>query len=448
MFDKLLVANRGEIAVRVIRAAKELGLRTVAVFSEADRESLAVRFADEAVSIGPPAAAKSYLNADAIIAAARETGAGAIHPGYGFLSENAKFAAAVAAAGLVFVGPAPETIRTMGDKAAARAAAQAAGVPIVPGSEGEVADLDHALAAARHIGYPVMLKASAGGGGRGIRVADDEAGLARHFPTAQAEAAAAFGSGALYLERFLKRARHLEVQVLGDGERVVHCFERECSLQRRRQKVWEEAPSPAIDETTRQTLCASAVRLAERARYRGAGTLEYLYDDDTGEFFFIEMNTRIQVEHPVTEMVCGLDLVREMILVAQGQKLSLAQPEVTMRGAAIEVRINAEDPDKNFRPSPGRVAALTLPAGPGVRVDTMLYPGYAVPPYYDSLLAKIIVHAETRDLALARLRRALDEFAIEGIVTTAALHKRLARLTEVQAARFDTGFLERLLAAT
>jgi acetyl-CoA carboxylase, biotin carboxylase subunit len=447
VFDKLLVANRGEIAVRVIRAAKELGLRTVAVFSEADKDSLAVRFADEAVSIGPPPAAKSYLNADAIIAAARATGAGAIHPGYGFLSENARFAAAVAAAGLVFVGPAPETIRIMGDKAAARAAAQAAGVPIVPGSNGEVADLDHALTAARQMGYPVMLKASAGGGGRGIRVAEDEARLAQHFPTAQAEATAAFGSGALYLERFLRRARHIEVQVLGDGERVVHCFERECSLQRRRQKVWEEAPSPALDERTRQALCASAVRLAERARYRGAGTLEYLYDDDTGEFFFIEMNTRIQVEHPITEMVCGLDLVREMILVAQGQKLSVAQPDVTMRGAAIEVRINAEDPDKNFRPSPGRVTALTLPAGPGVRVDTMLYPGYAVPPYYDSLLAKIIVHAETRDLALARLRRALDEFAIEGVVTTAALHKRLARLSEVQAARFDTGFLERLLAA-
>ncbi len=447
MFDKLLVANRGEIAVRVIRAAKELGLRTVAVFSEADKDSLAVRFADEAVCIGPPPAAKSYLNGEAIIAAARETGAGAIHPGYGFLSENARFAAAVAAAGLVFVGPSPETIRTMGDKAAARAAANAAGVPIVPGSNGEVADLAHALAVARHIGYPVMLKASAGGGGRGIRVAEDEADLAHHFHTAQAEATAAFGHGALYLERFLKRARHLEVQVLGDGEKVVHCFERECSLQRRRQKVWEEAPSPALDETTRQALCASAVRLAERAGYRGAGTLEYLYDDDTGEFFFIEMNTRIQVEHPVTEMVCGLDLVREMILVAQGQRLSLAQPELIMRGAAIEVRINAEDPDKSFRPSPGRVAALTLPAGPGVRVDTMLYPGYAVPPYYDSLLAKIIVHAETRDLALARLRRALDEFAIEGVVTTAALHKRLAGLSEVQAARFDTGFLERLLAA-
>ena len=447
MFDKLLIANRGEIAVRIIRTAKELGLRTVAVFSEADKDSLAVRFADEAVCIGPPPAARSYLDAAAIIAAARQTGAGAIHPGYGFLAENARFAEAVAAAGLVFVGPTPQAIRTMGDKATARAAAQAASVPIVPGSDGEVADLDHALAAARRVGYPVMLKASAGGGGRGIRVAADEAELARHFHTAQAEAAAAFGNGALYLERFLNRARHIEVQVLGDGERLVHCFDRECSLQRRRQKVWEEAPSPALEEATRQKLCASAVRLAETVGYRGAGTLEYLYDDDSGEFFFIEMNTRIQVEHPVTEMITGIDLVREMILIAQGQPLAVAPPGLTTRGAAIEVRINAEDPDNNFRPSPGRVAALTLPAGPGVRVDTMLFPGYVVPPYYDSLLAKIIVHAETRDLALARLRRALDEFAIEGVVTTISLHKRLARLAEVQAARFDTGFLERLLAA-
>jgi acetyl-CoA carboxylase biotin carboxylase subunit len=444
VFDKLLVANRGEIAVRVIRAAKELGLRTVAVYSDADKDSMAVHFADEAVCIGPPPAAKSYLNIETIIAAAQLTGAGAIHPGYGFLSENARFAQAVGDAGIVFVGPAPETIRTMGDKAAARAAAKAAGVPIVPGSEGEVGELDHALAAARQIGFPVMLKASAGGGGRGIRVAVDEAQFEHQFHTAQAEAKAAFGSGALYLERFLNRARHLEVQVLGDGERVVHCFERECSLQRRRQKIWEEAPSPAIDDVTRQTLCASAVRLAERAGYRGAGTLEYLYDDDTGEFFFIEMNTRIQVEHPVTEMITGIDLVREMIRIAQGEPLSLTQADVQMRGAAIEVRINAEDPDKNFRPSPGRVAALTLPAGPGVRVDSMLFPGYIVPPYYDSLLAKIIVHAETRDHALARLRRALDELEIEGIVTTAPLHKRLARLAEVQTARFDTGFLERL----
>jgi acetyl-CoA carboxylase, biotin carboxylase subunit len=447
VFDKLLVANRGEIAVRIIRAAKELGLRTVAIFSEADKDSLAVRFADEAVCIGPPPAARSYLNGEAIIAAARETGAGAIHPGYGFLSENARFAEAVTAAGLVFVGPTAATIRTMGDKATARTAARTAGVPIVPGSKGLVADLAEALKVAGEIGYPVMLKASAGGGGRGIRVAADEAEFTRHFDTAQAEAAAAFGSGALYLERFVERARHLEVQVLGDGERVVHCFERECSLQRRRQKLWEEAPSAAIDEATRQKLCASALRLAESTGYRGAGTLEYLYDDATGEFFFIEMNTRIQVEHPITEMITGLDLVREMLLVAQGQKLGMTQPEVTRRGAAIEVRINAEDPEKNFRPSPGRIGALALPGGPGVRVDTMLYPGYVVPPYYDSLLAKIIVHAETRELALARLRRALDEFGIEGVVTTAPLHKRLAGLLDVQAGRVDTGFLERLLAA-
>ena len=447
MFDKLLVANRGEIAVRVIRAAKELGLRTVAVFSDADKDSLAVRFADEAVRIGPPQAAKSYLDGEAIIGAARQTGAGAIHPGYGFLSENARFADAVAAAGLVFVGPSAETIRVMGDKAAARAAAQAAGVPIVPGTEGEVADLEQALGEARRIGFPVMLKASAGGGGRGIRVAANEAEFEHHFHTAQAEATAAFGSGALYLERFLNRARHIEVQVMGDGERVLHFFERECSLQRRRQKIWEEAPSPALDDATRQALCASAVRLAERVGYRGAGTLEYLYDDETGEFFFIEMNTRIQVEHPITEMITGVDLVREMILIAQGEKLKRAQSDVTARGAAIEVRINAEDPDKNFRPSPGKVSALTLPGGPGIRVDTMLYPGYTVPPYYDSLLAKIVVHAETRQGALARLRRALDEFAIEGVVTTAALHKRLAQTADVQAGHFDTGFLERLLAA-
>jgi acetyl-CoA carboxylase, biotin carboxylase subunit len=445
VFDKLLVANRGEIAVRIVRAAKELGVRTVAVFSEADRDSLGVRLADEAICIGPPPAGKSYLSIDAIIEAARRSGAGAIHPGYGFLSENAGFAEAVGAAGLVFVGPTPEAIRTMGDKAAARAAAKAANVPIVPGSDGEVGTLDEALTAARRIGFPVMLKASAGGGGRGIRVAPDEAVFEHQFHTAQVEAKAAFGSGALYLERFLHRARHLEVQVLGDGERVVHCFDRECSLQRRRQKVWEEAPSPAIDDVTRQALCQSAVRLAERVRYRGSGTLEYLYDEETGEFFFIEMNTRIQVEHPITEMITGIDLVREMIRIAQGYSLSLAQADVQMRGAAIEVRINAEDPDRNFQPSPGRIAAVTWPAGPGVRVDTMLYPGYVVPPYYDSLLAKIIVHAETRDLALARLRRALDEFELDGVVTTAPLHKRLARLPEVQAAKFDTGFLERLL---
>jgi acetyl-CoA carboxylase, biotin carboxylase subunit len=447
IFDKLLIANRGEIAVRVIRAARELGLKTVAVFSEADQDSLAVRLADEAVPIGPAPASRSYLNIEAIIAAARRTGAGAIHPGYGFLAENARFAEAVEAAGIVFVGPAPATIRTMGDKAAARAAAERAGVPILPGSDGEVRGLDAARAVAGAIGYPVMIKASAGGGGRGIRVAQDPAALENHLKTAAAEAQAAFGHGGLYLERFIARARHIEVQVLGDGERVVHCFERECSLQRRRQKIWEEAPSPVLDHATREALCASAVRLAESAAYRGAGTLEYLYDDDTGAFFFIEMNTRIQVEHPVTEMITGIDLVREMIMIAQGRPLHLAQRDIAMRGHAIEVRLNAEDPARNFMPSPGRVTSLAWPGGPGVRVDTMLYPGYSVPPYYDSLVAKLVVHAEDRPLALARLRRALDEIEIGGIVTTAALHRQLADLDDVCAARVDTGFLERFLAA-
>ncbi len=352
MFKKLLVANRGEIAVRIIRAARELGLGTVAVYSEADRESLAVRLADEAVAIGPPPASKSYLDMGAIIAAAERSGAGAIHPGYGFLSENARFAAAVEAAGLVFVGPTPETIRLMGDKAEARAAAMRAGVPVVPGSDGEVGDLAAAQAAAHAIGYPVMLKSSAGGGGRGIRIVEQPAALERQFRMAQQEAAAAFGNGALYIERFIGKARHIEVQVLGDGERVLHCFERECSLQRRRQKICEEAPAPTLDAATRDALCASAVRLAEQAKYRGAGTLEYLYDETSGEFFFIEMNTRIQVEHPVTEMVTGIDLVQQMIRVAQGERLALKQDDIVARGAAIEVRINAEDPARNSSPRP------------------------------------------------------------------------------------------------
>jgi acetyl-CoA carboxylase, biotin carboxylase subunit len=445
MFDKVLVANRGEIAVRIIRAARELGLQTVAVHSDADKEGLWVRMADEAVAIGPAPAAKSYLSIEAILEAARQSGAGAVHPGYGFLSENARFAAAVEDAGLTFIGPSPETIRMMGDKAAARRAAERASVPVVPGSAGEVADVESAKAEARRIGYPVMIKASAGGGGRGIRVAEDAAALERQFPTAQAEAAAAFGSGALYLERFIAHARHIEVQVLGDGERIVHCFERECSLQRRRQKVWEEAPSPALDAATRDALCASAVRLATAAHYRGAGTLEYLYDDASGDFFFIEMNTRIQVEHPVTEVVTGIDLVRAMIEIAQGKPLGLRQDEIVLRGAAIEVRLNAENPERNFMPSPGRIVSLVWPSGPGVRIDTMLYPGYSVPPFYDSLLAKLIAHAEDRPAALSRLRRALGELEIGGIATTAGLHRRLAQSAEVGAARVDTGFLERFL---
>ncbi|MCY1198965.1 Biotin carboxylase [compost metagenome] len=446
-FDTLLVANRGEIAVRIIRAAKELGLKTVAVYSDADAQSLAVRMADQAVRIGPAHATKSYLSIDAILQAAADSGAGAVHPGYGFLSENAAFAERVEAAGLVFVGPTPHAIRTMGDKAAARAAALRAGVPTVPGSAGVVTDPNTAVEVAKDIGYPIMIKASAGGGGRGIRVAHDEAELRQQFATATAEAQAAFGNGEVYLERFIRQARHIEVQILGDGERVVHCFERECSLQRRRQKVWEEAPSAAISEATRAALCESALRLARAVAYRGAGTLEYLYDDDTREFFFIEMNTRIQVEHPITEMVTGVDLVKEMLRIALGQPLRLQQDDIRLTGAAIEVRINAENAAKNFMPSPGLVSQLVVPGGPGVRFDTFLFPGYTVPAYYDSLLGKLIVHDTDRASALARMRRALDELQVEGIHTTIPLHRALCEDADVAKAEFHTGFLETWLAA-
>ena len=446
-FDKLLIANRGEIAVRIIRAAKELGLKTVAVYSDADAQSLAVRMADEAVRIGPAHATRSYLSVDAILEAAADSGAGAVHPGYGFLSENAAFAERIEGAGLVFVGPTPHAIRTMGDKAAARAAAMKAGVPTVPGSVGVVTDADSAVALAKGIGYPIMIKASAGGGGRGIRVAHDEAELRQQFATATAEAQAAFGNGEVYLERFIRQARHIEVQILGDGQRVVHCFERECSLQRRRQKVWEEAPSAAISDATRAALCESALRLAHAVAYRGAGTLEYLYDDDTREFFFIEMNTRIQVEHPVTEMITGIDLVKEMLRIALGQPLRLQQEDIRLTGAAIEVRINAENAAKNFMPSPGLVSQLVVPGGPGVRFDTMLFPGCTVPAYYDSLLGKLIVHDTDRAGALARMRRALDELQVEGIHTTIPLHRALCEDAGVAQAAFHTGFLETWLAA-
>ena len=432
-FDKLLIANRGEIAVRIIRAAKELGLKTVAVYSDADAHSLAVRMADEAVRIGPAHATRSYLSVDAILEAAADSGAGAVHPGYGFLSENAAFAERIEAAGLVFVGPTPHAIRTMGDKAAARAAAMKAGVPTVPGSVGVVTDADRAVALAKGIGYPIMIKASAGGGGRGIRVAHDEAELRQQFATATAEAQAAFGNGEVYLERFIRQARHIEVQILGDGQRVVHCFERECSLQRRRQKVWEEAPSAAISEATRAALCESALRLAHAVAYRGAGTLEYLYDDDTREFFFIEMIT-------------GIDLVKEMLRIALGQPLRLQQEDIRLTGAAIEVRINAENAAKNFMPSPGLVSQLVVPGGPGVRFDTMLFPGCTVPAYYDSLLGKLIVHDADRAGALARMRRALDELQVEGIHTTIPLHRALCEDAGVAQAAFHTGFLETWLA--
>jgi acetyl-CoA carboxylase biotin carboxylase subunit len=439
---KLLIANRGEIAVRIIRAARELGIRTVQVHSTADAESLAVKLADEAIAIGPPQAAKSYLNIPAILDAAQKTGADAIHPGYGFLAENAGFADAIAAAGLTFVGPSAEAIRMMGDKVSARVAAAKAGVPCVPGSDGRVDDLDAARAVIAKTGFPIMIKAAAGGGGRGIRIATNQEEFDRLVPQAKAEALAAFGDGGLYLEKVIERARHIEVQILGDGERAIHCFERECSLQRRRQKVWEEAPSVSLPEAVRQKLCASAVALAESVKYSGAGTLEYLYDDASGDFYFIEMNTRIQVEHPVTEFITGVDLVREMLKIAGGEKLRLKQSDIQKHGHAIEVRINAEDPAQNFMPGPGTVATLRVPGGNGVRFDTLLYAGYTIPPFYDSLLGKLIVWDEDRPAAIARLVRALQELEIGGVKTTRALHLALAGDPSVQKADFHTRWLE------
>jgi acetyl-CoA carboxylase, biotin carboxylase subunit len=439
---KLLIANRGEIAVRIIRAARELGIATVQVYSKADKDSLAVRLADETIEIGPPQASKSYLNQAVILAAANSTGADAIHPGYGFLAENAEFAAAVEAAGLIFVGPTAQSIRLMGDKVAAREAAASAGVPTVPGSQGRLESAEAAFALVEKTGFPVMIKAAAGGGGRGIRIARSAEEFHHLMPQAQAEALAAFGDGGLYVEKLIEGARHIEVQVLGDGHDVIHCFERECSLQRRRQKVWEEAPSPSLVSAVREKLCASAVALAKAVSYRGAGTLEYLYDDRTHEFYFLEMNTRIQVEHPVTEMITGIDLVREMIRIAGGERLRVRQDEVRVSGHSIEVRINAEDPSKNFLPNPGTVSALGVPVGDGVRFDSMLYQGYTVPPFYDSLLGKLIVHDKDRPSAIRKLERALAELNVEGLATTKPLHQALARDADVQAGCFHTTWLE------
>jgi acetyl-CoA carboxylase, biotin carboxylase subunit len=440
--QKLLIANRGEIAVRIIRAAHELGIRTVQVYSQADAKSLAVELADEAVDIGPPHAAKSYLNVAAILDAAKRASADAIHPGYGFLAENAAFAEAVEQAGLIFVGPRAETIRMMGDKVAAREIAKKAGVPTVPGSDGRIDDPAAAHAIVERIGFPVMIKAAAGGGGRGIRVARDIVEFDRLFPQASAEALAAFGDGGLYLERMIERARHIEVQVLGDGTDVIHCFERECSLQRRRQKVWEEAPSTALDAGLREKLCTSAVALARSVGYRGAGTLEYLFDDRTKEFFFLEMNTRIQVEHPVTEWITGMDLVGEMLRIAGGEKLRVKQADIKSRGHSIEVRICAEDPANGFRPWPGVVGEMRVPGGPGVRFDSMLYSGYAIPPFYDSLLGKLIVWGEDREHAIARLKRALREMQVGGLKTTKPLFTALADDNDLIAANVHTGWLE------
>ncbi|WP_312030309.1 acetyl-CoA carboxylase biotin carboxylase subunit [Actinomycetospora sp. TBRC 11914] len=438
--SSVLVANRGEIALRVIRACRELGLRSVAVYSDADAGAAHVRHADDAVHVGKSSAAKSYLDPDALLAAARSAGVDAVHPGYGFLSERASFARAVVDAGLVWVGPPAEVIERMGDKAAARAVAARAGVPVVPGSD-ELADDEAAVAAADGIGYPVLVKAAAGGGGRGIRPAGSDEELRRVVAEARREAASAFGSDVVYLERALAHPKHVEVQVLADAHGgVVHCFERDCSLQRRRQKVLEEAPAPRLDPAVRRAMCEAAVALAREVGYVGAGTVEFLLDGT--EFFFIEMNTRIQVEHPVTELVTGLDLVALQLRVAAGEPLPVTQDDVTCRGAALEFRVNAEDPDDDFLPTPGEVTALDLPGGPGVRVDTAIAAGDVIPPFYDSLIGKLCVWAPDRDAALARGRRALAEYRVEGIPTTIPLHRRLLEDPAVVAGTYDITFLE------
>ncbi|SNR75469.1 acetyl-CoA carboxylase, biotin carboxylase subunit [Haloechinothrix alba] len=443
---RLLVANRGEIAVRIIRAARDLGIETVAVCSDADTEAKHVRLADAVMPIGPAPATKSYLVGDAIVDAARGAGADAVHPGYGFLSERAEFAAAVADAGLTFVGPEASVIEQMGDKVRARKVAMEAGVPTVPGTTDGTADVDAAVTAAADIGYPVMLKAAAGGGGRGIRVVDNEAELASEFPAASAEAAKAFGDGQMYLERFVRSSRHVEVQVLGDGKDAVHLFERECSLQRRRQKVIEEAPSPGISEETRQAMTQAAVSLCEHVGYRNAGTCEFLVDDETGEFFFIEMNTRIQVEHPITELITGIDLVAEQLRIAAGEPLGLWQSDITKRGHAIEFRICAEDPERDFMPGPGSVGRVELPGGPWVRTDTWLTPQSKVSPFYDSLVAKLIVWGDDRPTALRRAGRALSEFIVEGVPTTTALLREITTEPWFEEGQFNTGTLEAWLA--
>ena len=438
---RVLVANRGEIALRAVRACRELGLESVAVYSTADQEALHVRRADEAICIGPPHARESYLNLGSILQAARQSGADAVYPGYGFLAENPAFAAACRDEGLVFVGPGPEAIEAMGDKAEARRVAASAGVPTVPGTDG-TASLDEALEVAAAIGYPVLVKAAAGGGGRGIRAARDEGELADLVAQAAMEAGAAFGDDSLYLEKLLVNARHVEIQVFGDSHgNLVHLFERECSLQRRRQKLLEEAPSPALSGETRAAMADAALRLARVAGYENAGTVEFLLDRG-GDFYFIEMNTRIQVEHPVTELVTGVDLVKEQLRVARGDRLSFGQADLSLDGAAVEVRINAEDPDRSFLPSPGEITALELPGGPGVRVDSAVYAGYHVPPFYDSLVAKLVCWGRDREEALARTRRSLHEFRIEGIHTTIPFHLELLADEAVQGGDYHVEFVE------
>jgi len=446
MFRKILIANRGEIALRVIQACRELGISTVAVFSTADRESLHVTYADEEVCIGPPASAQSYLNISSIISAAEITGADAVHPGYGFLAENAHFAEVCESIGIKFIGPSSENIATMGDKSKARDIMIKRGLPVLPGSEGEIASEQEAAAVAAKIGYPVIIKASAGGGGRGMRVVNKEDELSHAFQAARAEAAAAFGDQGVYVERFFIEPRHIEVQILADEKgRTIFLGERDCSVQRRYQKLIEETPSPAVDDRLRRELGRVAVEAAQAVRYRNAGTVEFLLDKER-RFYFMEMNTRIQVEHPITEEVTGIDLIKEQIKIAAGMALSWRQQDVKISGHSIECRINAECPD-TFTPSPGRITRCQLPGGPGVRIDTAIETGSEITPYYDSLIAKLIVRGQNREESLARMRRALDECIIEGIKTTIPLQRRVLDDPDFQKGRFSTAFLERFMSA-
>ncbi len=442
MFKKVLIANRGEIALRVIWACRELGLQTVAVYSEADQHSLHVRFADEAVRIGPPRSSESYLNIPAIISAAEITGADAVHPGYGFLAESSYLAEICEACNIKFIGPGPEAIRQMGNKSRARAAAVKAGVPVLPGSPGSLEDEEAALHMAHEIGFPVMLKASAGGGGRGLRIVRSVGELGPSYRAAQAEAAAAFAVPDIYMEKYLEGPRHIEFQLMADEHgRVVHLGERECSIQRRHQKLMEEAPSPIVNEKLRRRMGKAATDAAAAVGYASAGTVEFLLDSK-GDFYFMEMNTRIQVEHGITELVTGRDLVKEQILVAAGEPLSFAQKDITMRGHAIECRINAEDPE-TFVPSPGTVEHFFVPGGPGVRIDTAVHEGAVIPPYYDSMIAKVMTHGADRAEAIARMRRALEMTVIEGVKTTLSMHRRILDDADFLAGRLDTRFMER-----
>ena len=446
MFQKVLIANRGEIALRIIRACREMGIRTVAVYSEADRESLHVRFADEDVCIGPAPARDSYLNIPRLLAAAEITGADAIHPGYGFLAENAEFAEICERSEIAFIGPTAEHIRLMGDKSVARSTMQGVGVPTVPGSDGVIANVSGAIELAREIGFPVLIKAAAGGGGKGMRVANDEGSFETQLQMAQREAQAAFNDPSIYLEKYLARPRHVEIQIIGDRHgSIVHLGERECSIQRRHQKLIEESPSPVLTSELRAAMGEAAIRGAAAIGYFSAGTIEFLLDED-GSFYFMEMNTRIQVEHPVTEIVTDVDLVKEQIRVAAGERLSIQESVTDFARHAIEFRINAEDPERNFQPSPGTISIFHPPGGPGVRVDTHVYAGYRVPPFYDSLLGKLIVYGNTRAEAIARARLALDSFVIEGVHTTIPFLLELIQTDEFVSGQFDTKFLERWMA--